>query len=163
MRKKLVAVLTVLMLTAICVEAVAQRFDARGLTFRDPETNWIDSVMATLNLDQRIAQLMMVRVPLDMDDKQASVFSEVMNGYGVGGVCFFAGTADRQVSMTRRFQRDANVPLLVAIDGEWGLGMRLKDMYSFPRAARFGEVSPDADSIVYRLGEEIGTTVGGKE
>jgi beta-glucosidase-like glycosyl hydrolase len=157
MRKKLVAVLTVLMLTAICGDIVAQRFDARGLTFRDPETNWIDSVMATLNLDQRIAQLMMVRVPLDMDDKQASVFSEVMNGYGVGGVCFFAGTADRQVSMTRRFQRDANVPLLVAIDGEWGLGMRLKDMYSFPRAARFGEVSADADSIVYRLGEEIGS------
>ena len=157
MRKNLAAVLTALLLTAFGGNVAAQRFDARGLTFRDPETNWIDSVMATLNLDQRIAQLMMVRVPLDMDDKQAAAFSEVMNGYGVGGVCFFAGTADRQVSMTRRFQRDATVPLLVAIDGEWGLGMRLKDMYSFPRAARFGEVSPDADSIVYRLGAEIGS------
>lgn len=136
--------------------AQAQRFDARGLTFRDPETNWIDSVMATLNLEQRIAQLMVVRVPLDMDDKQAKAFSEVMNGYGVGGVCFFAGTADRQVSMTSRFQRDARVPLLVTIDGEWGLGMRLKDQFSFPRAARFGELSKDADSIVYRMGEEIG-------
>ncbi len=144
------------MLTAIGGEAVAQHFDSRGLTFRDPETNWIDSVMETLNLEQRIAQLMVVRVPLDMDDKQASVFSEVMNGYGVGGVCFFAGTADRQVAMTRRFQRDARVPLLVTIDGEWGLGMRLKDMFSFPRAARFGEVTEDADSIVYRMGEEIG-------
>ena len=157
MRKNLLAVLTALMLTAIYGSVAAQRFDARGLTFRDPETNWIDSVMATLNLDQRIAQLMMVRVPLDMDDKQAAAFSEVMNNYGVGGVCFFAGTADRQVSMTRRFQRDASVPLLVAIDGEWGLGMRLKDMYSFPRAARFGELSPDADSIVFRLGAEIGS------
>ena len=136
--------------------AQAQRFDARGLTFRDPETNWIDSVMATLNLEQRIAQLMVVRVPLDMDDKQAKAFSEVMNGYGVGGVCFFAGTADRQVAMTSRFQRDARVPLLVTIDGEWGLGMRLKDQFSFPRAARFGELSKDADSIVYRMGEEIG-------
>ena len=136
--------------------ARAQHFDARGYSFRDPETNWIDSVMQSLTLDQRIAQLMVVRVPLNMDDRQAKVFSELMNGYGVGGVCFFAGTADRQVSITRRLQRDAQVPLLVCIDGEWGLGMRLSDLYSFPRNARFGLLSPDADSIVFRLGEEIG-------
>lgn len=156
MRKNIAAAVVALMLSAIGGEAVAQHFDSRGLTFRDPETNWIDSVMETLNLEQRIAQLMVVRVPLNMDDKQAKAFSEVMNGYGVGGVCFFAGTADRQVAMTRRFQRDASVPLLVTIDGEWGLGMRLKDLFSFPRAARFGEVSEGADSIVFRMGEEIG-------
>ena len=145
-----------MLIAVVSSQAVAQRFSSRGLTYRDPETNWVDSVMQTLSLDQRIAQLMVVRVPLDMDDKQAKAFSEVMNGYGVGGVCFFAGTAERQVSMTRRFQRDARVPLMVCIDGEWGLGMRLKDMYSFPRNARFGELSNDADSIVYRMGEEIG-------
>lgn len=156
MRKRLAAFVAIMLLAAIAGQAVAQRFDARGWTYRDPETNWIDSVMQTLTLDQRIAQLMVVRVPLDMDDKQAKAFSEVMNGYGVGGVCFFAGNAERQVAMTRRFQKDASVPLMVCIDAEWGLGMRLKDMYSFPRNARFGELSPDADSIVYRMGEEIG-------
>ena len=34
--------------------------------------------------------------------------------------------------------------------------MRLKDMYSFPRNAKFGLLPPDADSIVYRMGAEIG-------
>ena len=164
MRKRLAAFVAITLLAAIAGQAVAQRstthrrphFDARGWTFRDPETNWIDSVMQTLTLDQRIAQLMVVRVPLDMDDRQAKAFSEVMNGYGVGGVCFFAGTAERQVSLTRRFQKDARVPLMVCIDAEWGLGMRLKDLYSFPRNARFGLLSNNADSIVYRMGEEIG-------
>ena len=134
----------------------AQHFSKRGLTFRDPETNWVDSVMQTLSLEQRIAQLMVGRVPLNMDDKQTRAFSETMNGYGVGGVCFFVGSADRQVSQTKRLQRDAKVPLLVCIDGEWGLGMRLKDMYSFPKNDRFGHLSPDQDSIVYRMGQEIG-------
>ncbi len=136
--------------------AEAQRFSARGWVFRDPQTAWVDSVMQTLSLEQRIAQLMVVRVPLDMNDRQAEEFSKTMNGYGVGGVCFFVGTAERQAPMTRRFQRDARVPLLVCIDGEWGLGMRLKDMYSFPRNAEFGKLPPSADSIVYRMGEEIG-------
>ena len=153
---KKISIFIAALLLLFATEASAQRFTSRGLTFRDPEANWIDSVMQTLTLEQRVAQLMVVRVPLDMNDKQAQAFSEVMNGYGVGGVCFFAGTAERQATMTRRFQKDAQVPLLVTIDGEWGLGMRLKDLYSFPRNARFGLLSPDADSIVYRLGAEIG-------
>ena len=135
----------------------AQQFDARGLLFLDPETYWVESTLSDLSLEQRIAQLMVVRVPLNMNDKQAAEFSERMNGYGIGGVCFFVGTAERQVPMTRRFQQDAHVPLLICIDGEWGLGMRLKDTYSFPRNAKFGQLTPDADSIVYRMGEEIGS------
>ena len=134
----------------------AQQFDARGLLFLDPETYWVEQTLSNLTLEQRIAQLMVVRVPLDMNDKQAAEFSNRMNGYGVGGFCFFAGTAERQAPMTRRFQQDAHVPLLICIDGEWGLGMRLKDTYSFPRNAKFGQLTPDADSIVYRMGEEIG-------
>lgn len=155
-RKNLLAFAILVITVCGVLQTEAQRFISRGLTFRNPETDWIDSVMATLNLEQRVAQLMVVRVPLDMTDKQARVFSDEMNGYGVGGVCFFAGTAERQASMTRRFQNDAEVPLLVCIDGEWGLGMRLKDLYSFPKNAVFGRLRPDADSIVYRMGQEIG-------
>lgn len=133
-----------------------QRFSARGLHFRSAQEAWVDSVMQQLSLEQRIAQLMIIRVPLNLDDQQAADFSTRINGYGIGGVCFFAGTAERQAIMTRRFQTEAQVPLLVCIDGEWGLGMRLKDTYSFPRNARFGMLPPEADSIVYRMGEEIG-------
>ncbi len=132
------------------------RFSAQGYTYSNPVTNWVDSVMLTLSFEQKIAQLMVVRVPLNMDDSLAAEFSKKMNRYGVGGVCFFVGTADRQAAMTRRFQADASVPLLVTIDGEWGLGMRLKDLYSFPRNARFGRLPHYADSLVYRMGEEIG-------
>lgn len=157
MSRKYIYVLVVIQLCCFAIQPVqAQRFSARGWTFLDPQTAWIDSVMRTLTLEQRIAQLMVVRVPLDMNDRQTEDFSKTINGYGVGGVCFFVGTAERQVQMTRRFQKDAQVPLLVCIDGEWGLGMRLKDMYSFPRNAEFGKLPPSADSIVYRMGEEIG-------
>ena len=131
-------------------------FCDRDVRFYDPEVNWVDSVFQGLSLKQRIAQLMVVRVPLNMDNSQASQFARTMNGIGVGGVCFFAGTAERQAIMTRDFQATARVPLLVCLDAEWGLGMRLTDMFSFPRNARFGELPPSADSIVYRMGEEIG-------
>ncbi len=146
----------IILLAGIAFSARAQVFDARGLTFLDAATRWVDSVMEGLSLEQRVAQLMVVRVPLNMTDQQAQEFSERMNGYGAGGVCFFVGTAERQAPMTRLFQHDARVPLLVCIDGEWGLGMRLKDLFSFPRNAKFGLLPTECDSIVYRMGEEIG-------
>lgn len=155
-RKNILAVAVLFVAVCSVLQVEAQKFSSRGYTFRNPESDWIDSMMATLSLEQRVAQLMVVRVPLNLTDKQTRAFSEEMNGYGVGGVCFFAGTAERQVPMTRRLQKDARVPLLVCIDGEWGLGMRLKDLYSFPKNAVFGQLRPDADSIVYRMGEEIG-------
>lgn len=153
-KRAVVALVAALMMTVGTLSA--QYFDSRGLTYRDPETIWIEETMAKMTLEQRIAQLMVVRVPLNMNDKQVKEFSEQMNGYGVGGFCFFVGTAERQVPMTKRFQKDAAVPLLITIDGEWGLGMRLKDLYSFPKNSEFGKLSPDADSIVYRMGQEIG-------
>ena len=157
MKRILVIVLAVLLaLPSIAQEEEHQRFDARGWRFRSREKAWVDSVMYKLTLEQRIAQLMVVRVPLNMNDAQAADFSATMNGYGVGGVCFFVGTAERQAPMTKLFQKQARVPLLVCIDGEWGLGMRLKDMYSFPRNARFGLLPHEEDSIVYRMGVEIG-------
>lgn len=140
----------------ITIRQILPRFSAEGYRFYDPEINWVDSVYQSLSLEQRIAQLMVVRVPLDMDNNKASQFISTMNGLGVGGVCFFAGTAERQAQLTRDLQATASVPLLVCIDGEWGLGMRLKDMFSFPQNALFGELPPSADSIVWRMGEEIG-------
>lgn len=134
----------------------APQFNNRDFRFYNPKVNWVDSVFQSLTLEQRIAQLMVVRVPLNMDNNQANEFSRTMNDLGVGGMCFFAGTAERQAIMTRDFQAQAKVPLLICIDAEWGLGMRLTDMYSFPRNDRFGLLPPSADSIVYRMGEEIG-------
>ncbi|MCR4659026.1 MAG: serine hydrolase [Bacteroidales bacterium] len=131
-------------------------FHANGLIFKKPRPSWVDSVMTGLTLEQKIAQLMVVRVPLNLTDAKAAEFSAKMNELGVGGVCFFAGTAKRQVELTKLFQHEAKVPLLVCLDAEWGLGMRLTDCFSFPRNAIFGSLQNGANDLVYRMGEEIG-------
>ena len=69
----------------ICVSII---FNFSFFNSATAQTRWVDSVMNTLLLEERIAQLMVVRVPLDMDDEQAAEFSATMNGYKVGGVCF---------------------------------------------------------------------------
>lgn len=118
---------------------------------------WVDSIMSTLNLKQKIAQLMVVRVPLNMTNKQQRQFiREHIKKNEVGGVCFFVGNAVTQLEQTKEFQSETTVPLLVTTDGEWGLGMRLKDCYSFPRNMLMGALTPENDSLIYYVGREIG-------
>lgn len=119
-------------------------------------TLWVDSVMSTFTLDQKIGQLLMVRVPTNMKSKDAKSFEKVLTDYHVGGVCFFAGTATQQLQQTVRYQRLAEFPLFVSIDGEWGLGMRLTDQYSFPRQMMMGALSPANDTLVTLMGNEVG-------
>ena len=62
-------------------------------------TAWVDSVMKNLDLKQQIAQLMVIRVPLDMDSKAQRNFEQVLRETEVGGVCFFVGTAQERRTM----------------------------------------------------------------
>ena len=117
---------------------------------------WADKQMKRLSLEERVAQLMVVRVPLTMTKKQQDAFEKNFTKYGVGGVCFFKGTADAQLQRTRRYQKLSDIPLLVTIDGEWGLGMRLVDCYSFPRQMLMGALSRVNDTLIEQFGKEVG-------
>ncbi|NBC24716.1 MAG: hypothetical protein GVX78_03780 [Bacteroidetes bacterium] len=92
---------------------------------------WVDSVYASMTVEERVGQLMMVRAHSDLGPKHIAAIKEFVSDYKVGGLCFFQGTPQRQAELTRDYQSLARVPLLVSIDAEWGTGMRFKsDGYS---------------------------------
>lgn len=128
----------------------SQRMDGRLATA------WVDSVMNEMNLREKVAQLMVIRVPLNLEGKAQREFEQVIRETEVGGVCFFVGTAEKTLPLIKRFQYVSRVPLLVCIDAEWGLGMRLKDCYSFPKNGDWGLLPHEMDTLVYEMGREIG-------
>ena len=117
---------------------------------------WADKKMKHLSLDEKVAQLMFVRVPQTMNKKQQHEFEKNFTKRGVGGVCFFKGTAATQLELTKRYQNLSDIPLLITIDGEWGLGMRLTDCYSFPRQMLMGALSYSNDTLISLFGYEVG-------
>lgn len=119
-------------------------------------TQWVDSAMSKMDLRQQVAQLMVIRVPLNLEGKAQREFEQVIRETEVGGVCFFVGTAKHTLPLIKRFQHVSKVPLLVCIDAEWGLGMRLSDCYSFPKNGDFGKLPKEMDTLLYAMGKEIG-------
>ena len=113
---------------------------------------WADSVMLTLSKDQKIAQLMIIRAHSNLGAAHVQQVTELIQKYNVGGLCFFQGGPVRQANLTNFYQSIA--PLMITIDGEWGLGMRLDSVVSLPRQLMLGAVQ-DA-SLAYGYGKILG-------
>lgn len=115
---------------------------------------WTDSVFNSLTPDQRIAQLMVIRAHSNLGPDHIEKVVNDIEKYNVGALCFFQGGPVRQANLTNYYQSIAQTPLMITIDGEWGLGMRLDSVTKFPYQLTLGALN-DTD-LVYRMGLAVG-------
>ncbi|MFP5470889.1 MAG: glycoside hydrolase family 3 N-terminal domain-containing protein [Bacteroidia bacterium] len=114
---------------------------------------WADSVFTSLSSDERIAQLFMVAAYSNKDQAHVNEISKLVKDYHIGGLIFFQGGPSREAILTNKYQKMAKVPLMISIDGEWGLAMRLDSTISFPKQMTLGAIQND--SLIYEMGKEI--------
>src|SRR5580698_145842 len=84
------------------------------------QNHWVDSVYNKLSRRQRIAQLFFVRAHTNLGLKYEDSVANVIKTAQVGGLVFFQGGPVRQATLINRYQKLSHVPLLMAMDGEWG-------------------------------------------
>ncbi len=118
-----------------------------------PESEWVDSTLKSLTIEQRIGQLFMVAAFSNRDEAHYRNIDKLITDYNIGGIIFFQGGPYRQAQLTNRYQSESNVPLFIGIDGEWGLGMRLDSTISFPKQMVLGAIQDDR--LIYRMGADI--------
>lgn len=119
------------------------------------EDRWVDSMFNVLTPDERLGQLFMIRAHSDKGADHIAGVEKLIREYHVGALCFFQGTPVKQVELTNRYQAlTRHIPLMVAIDGEWGLGMRLKEnTISYPRQLPLGAIQDNW--LIYEFGKEV--------
>lgn len=116
-------------------------------------TQWVDSVMSNLSLEEKIGQLLVPKIPATADKGTKKQLKEWVRKYKIGGLLFGKGTAEEQLLLTNQAQKDSKVPLLVTFDGEWGPAMRLSGMIDFPRNAALGCITDN--SLIEAYGREV--------
>lgn len=115
---------------------------------------WTDSIFRTMTDEQKIAQLIFVRGFANSSQDNVDKVTSLIQKNGVGGVVFFQGGPVRQAELTNYYQSVSRIPLFMAIDGEWGLGMRLDSVIPFPRQLTLGAMHDS--TLVYKMGMAIG-------
>lgn len=124
--------------------------------FYGADLQWVDSVFNSLTLDEKIGQLFMVAAYSDPKQNNAEAVKKMITEHNIGGVIFFKGSPARQAQMTNEFQALSKIPLSVAIDGEWGLAMRLDSTIAFPRQLQLGAIDEKNNHLIEEMGVEIG-------
>ena len=131
---------------------IVMAFSAIQCFAQDAESHWVDSVYNSLTLEQRVGQLICMRANLPDKPFYENV-GKYIKQYNIGGVCFFRADAEAQVKQTNEWQAMAQTPLMVSIDAEWGLAMRVNKTLAYPYQMTLGAIADD--QLIYEMGQQV--------
>ena len=107
-----------------------------------------------MSLDQKVGQLYSVWTASKYGQEEINEVKRIIDEFHIGGLIFSLGNINDQIISHNIFQEQSNIPLLISMDAEWGLGMRLDDGFSFPYNITLGAIRDD--SLVFAVGHRIG-------
>lgn len=142
------------LLSSVTVDAKRQSsrlFGSQESLYESSE--WVDSVYQTLSLEEKIGQLFMVAAYSNRGKDHKANITKLVNQYHIGGLIFFQGSPAKQGKLTNHYQEESDIPLLIAMDAEWGLSMRLDSTMAFPKQMTLG--AHQHDSMLYKMGSRI--------
>ena len=118
------------------------------------QLQWVEETYSKLTLEERIGQLFMVMAHSDQGKAHSEQIKALITEHHIGGVIFSTGGPVRQARLTNLYQSQSKIPLLIGMDAEWGLSMRLDSTYAFPWNLTLGAIKDSA--TVAKVGYQIG-------
>lgn len=120
----------------------------------EAQRKWVDSVYASMTLKEKVGQLFVVQVFSNQDEATKNVIIKLIKEQKIGGLIYSKGGPVRQAKLDNELQSISKLPLLIGMDAEWGLNMRLDSTYAFPWNMTLGAIKNNA--LIERVGKHIG-------
>ncbi|MCP4975250.1 MAG: serine hydrolase [Maribacter sp.] len=148
------SIIPLFLLFALCVNS-----QGNPMVVKDSLTQqkWVDATYDAMTLDEKLGQLFMVGIASNQDKGSTDKIKSLIKEHHIGGVIFSTGGPIKQAKLTNSFQSASKIPLMVGMDAEWGLAMRLDSTYAFPWNMTLGAIKDN--SIVEKVGHQVGVHV----
>ena len=151
MKKHIAGLVLILCLFSV---SFTKAYSSKGIDPFPADKAFIDSVYNTMTLNEKIGQLLFVAGYSNRGPYHLKNLRKKVTKYGLGGIIFFQGGPSRQIHMTNELQRSSRIPLLIAMDAEWGLDMRMKDStFAFPWSMTMGAMRDN--TMIYKASARI--------
>ena len=139
-----------LLLISVCAKLNAQQ-EPQFLKYKTDL--WVAELLAKMTLDEKIAQLMTISVYPEQGEISKNKAIEQIKLFKPGGILVMQGKPVESAKWINEFQKNSETPLLVAIDGEWGMSMRTDSVMKFPYAQAIGAVQDS--TYIYQMGRDF--------
>ncbi len=117
------------------------------------ESEWIDAELRKMSLEEKIGQFFMVAAYSNRGEEHLQHLDSLVTEQHIGGLIFFQGDRTNLQSSIGRFQSKAKFPLLIVMDAEWGVDMRLFGENRFPYNYTLG--AADDPKLTKKIAEMI--------
>ena len=138
----------------ICLFSFVKKLECQTINFNN-NSSWAEQQLKKMTLEEKIAQLIIIRIHSNKDAQCNTQKIKEIEKYQPGGVCFFQGGPLREINLNNKIQSVSKIPLLVSMDAEWGVAMRLDSVPAFPRQMTLGALSAENDALIYEMGKEV--------
>ncbi|GEQ86464.1 beta-N-acetylglucosaminidase [Patiriisocius marinistellae] len=118
------------------------------------QQQWVDSIYDNMAIEEKVGQLFMVDAFSSDPKSKTDKIKALIKNQHIGGVIFSKGGPKRQAKLNNEFQAISKVPLMIGMDAEWGLAMRLDSTYAYPWNMTLGAITDN--DIVKSVGRRIG-------
>ena len=144
-----------LLLSLLISEVNAQKsFDPLLVTDEELEQSiWVDSIYSSMTLKEKVGQLFVIQAFSNKNKNHKDNIINIIRNNNIGGIIFSKGSAHKQVDLTNDFQSESSIPLLIGMDAEWGLNMRLDSTFSFPWNMTLGAIKDN--NLIRQVGRSI--------
>jgi len=132
----------------------AQSKDPLQTKDKEAQEKWVDNILNNMTNEEKIGQLFMVQAYSTNDTLNEKLVEELIQKYHAGNLIFMQGTPKRQAELTNKYQALSKYPLLIAIDAEWGLDMRLQNSFRYPWNMALGAIQDNL--LIEKFGEQLG-------
>lgn len=128
-----------------------------------------------MNIRKKIGQLFTPAAYIHDTEENIQAMEDLIQRYGIGGITFFHSrhsaaanfeqrqeklsyeqTLEKLIGLINRYQSVSKTPLLISIDAEFGLAMRIEDTPHYPFAIAMGALPIEKVNEVEAYGERIG-------
>ncbi len=118
------------------------------------QKQWVDSLYTTMSLKEKVGQLFMLQVFSNQGKATKNATIKLIKDHHIGGLIYSKGGPVRQAKLNNELQSISKLPLLIGMDAEWGLSMRLDSTYTFPWNMTLGAIKNK--ELIERVGQHIG-------
>ena len=143
---------TVLLAALFCAASCT---GSPGETVAEPKPVNVDSLMQRLSVKEKVAQLFIIEISRFPDKNTKEFHKMLVENYGIGSLILMKGPVKQFIDHVNQLQAASDIPLLVAVDAEWGAAMRFPEYCPYPRQALLGRMENRAD-LMYQMGRNVG-------
>ncbi len=128
-----------------------------------------------MNIHQKIAQCFSPAAFIHDSEENYLAIEKLILEHEIGGLTFFhsrhsaaanfekraevldvRGTLEKMISLINRYQAISKIPLLISIDGEYGLAMRIENTPNYPFAITLGALKENGITLIEEVGYKMG-------